>query len=108
MSPRFPFQFNEYPIDASNPKIYHDHNRCILCKRCIRIIKDKNGKSIFAFENRARKIRINFDSKLGDLLTDELAEKAMEICPVGSIIVKEKGFNEPIGTRKFDCTPIGR
>ncbi|RLD34574.1 MAG: NADP oxidoreductase [Bacteroidetes bacterium] len=106
MVPRFPFQFNESYIDASNPKIYHDHNRCILCKRCIRVVKDENGKSIFAFENRAREVRINFDRKLGNLLTDELAEKAMEVCPVGSILVKEKGFEEPIGTRKFDHIPI--
>jgi [NiFe] hydrogenase diaphorase moiety small subunit len=108
MAPRFPFQFNERYIDASNPKIYHDHNRCILCKRCIRVVKDDKGKSLFAFENRARTIRINFDSKLGDVLTDELAEKAMEVCPVGSILVKEKGFSEPIGTRKFDHTPIDK
>jgi len=108
MAPRFPFQFNKRYIDASNPKIYHDHNRCILCKRCIRVVKDDTGKSVFAFENRARTIRINFDSKLGNVLTDELAEKAMEVCPVGSILVKEKGFSEPIGTRKFDHTPIDK
>ncbi len=108
MAPRFPFQFNKRYIDASNPKIYHDHNRCILCKRCIRVVKDDKGKSVFAFENRARTIRINFDSKLGNVLTDELAEKAMEVCPVGSILVKEKGFSEPIGTRKFDHTPIDK
>jgi hypothetical protein len=26
---------------------------------------------------------------------------------VGSIIYKEKGYDEPIGTRKYDKTPIG-
>jgi [NiFe] hydrogenase diaphorase moiety small subunit len=31
----------------------------------------------------------------------------MDVCPVGSIIVKEKGFNIPIGERKYDKTPIG-
>ena len=40
-------------------------------------------------------------------MTDELAMEAMNNCPVGSIIVKEKGFDIPIGKRKFDNEPIG-
>jgi hypothetical protein len=31
----------------------------------------------------------------------------MDVCPVGSIIVKEKGFVTPIGERKYDKSPIG-
>jgi len=31
----------------------------------------------------------------------------MQNCPVGSILVKEKGFAMPIGKRKFDKQPIG-
>ena len=37
----------------------------------------------------------------------KMAQKAMDTCPVGSIIRKEKGFDEAIGTRKFDKVPIG-
>ena len=36
-----------------------------------------------------------------------MAQKAMDICPVGAIIRKEKGFDQPIGTRKYDKVPIG-
>jgi [NiFe] hydrogenase diaphorase moiety small subunit len=107
MAPRFPFQFNDRDVDASHPKIFHDHNRCIQCKRCIRAIKDETGKSVFAFKRRAKDIRINLDRRLGKNLSDELAEKAMEVCPVGSILVKEKGFTTPIGQRKYDLIPIG-
>ncbi len=107
MAPRFPFQFNERDIDASHPKIYHDHNRCILCKRCIRAVKDEDGKSIFTFNKRAKKVRIKLDDRLGEALSDEQALKAMEVCPVGSILVKEIGFKTPIGKRKFDKEPIG-
>ncbi len=113
MAPRFPYQFNERDVDASHPKIYHDHNRCILCKRCIRIIKDEKdlpagsqGRSIFAFNQRAKKVKIKLDDRLGKELSDELAQKAMDICPVGSILVKETGFKTPIGQRKFDKEAI--
>ena len=37
----------------------------------------------------------------------EKAREAMDICPVGSILLREKGWDEPIGTRKYDKFPIG-
>lgn len=107
MVPRFPYEFPVKEIDASTPKLIIDHNRCILCKRCIRAFKDENGKNIFAFKKRGHKLQINIDKKLSANLSDEMAQKAMDICPVGAIIRKEKGFNEPIGTRKYDKMPIG-
>gem|GEM_PF-5906371 len=47
------------------------------------------------------------DEELGKDMSDALARKAMENCPVGSIIYKEIGFAAPIGTRKYDNKPIG-
>jgi len=40
-------------------------------------------------------------------MTDEMAKKAMDLCPVGAILKKEVGFAIPIGKRKFDTKPIG-
>lgn len=107
MVPRFPFQFPLRRIDASHPKIIKEQNRCILCKRCIRAIKDEKGRSIFAYRRRSSRVEVVVDSKLGKQLTDELAQKAMDVCPVGSILVKEKGYITPIGQRKYDKMPIG-
>lgn len=107
MVPRFPYAFPVKDVDASHPKIIKDQNRCILCQRCIRAIKDENGKSIFAYRKRGQKLCVVVDPELASHLTDELAEKAMEICPVGSILLKEKGFEVPIGKRKYDSKPIG-
>jgi [NiFe] hydrogenase diaphorase moiety small subunit len=105
--PRFPFQFPRRKVDASHPRIIKEQNRCILCKRCIRAITDDNGRSIFAYRRRSSRVEVVVDPKLGKQLTEELAQKAMDVCPVGSIIVKEKGFTIPIGDRKYDTTPIG-
>jgi [NiFe] hydrogenase diaphorase moiety small subunit len=105
--PRFPYLFPVRKVDASHPRIIKDQNRCVLCKRCIRAIRDENGKSIFAYRRRSSSVEVVVDPKLGKQLTDELAQKAMDVCPVGSIIVKEKGFITPIGERKYDNAPIG-
>ncbi len=107
MVPRFPYEFEEKEVDAKSPKIYIDRNRCILCKRCVRTIKTKDGKSIFAIKGRGYKAMINIDHELADKMTDEEAREAMEHCPVGSILKKERGYVDPIGQRKFDLKPIG-
>lgn len=107
MVPRFPYLFENRPVDASAPLIYLDRNRCIFCKRCVRLIKDSEGKSIFAFRYRGAKLEVNMDEKLAAGLTAEQAQKAMDICPVGAILRKEKGYDQPIGTRKYDNKPIG-
>ena len=107
MAPRFPFAFPQKEIDASHPLIIKEQNRCILCKRCIRGIKDDKGRSIFAYKNRGSDSLVVVDPRLAFEMTPEKALEAMEICPVGSILVREKGFDEPIGTRKYDREPIG-
>ncbi len=105
--PKFPYMFPIREVEAWHPKLLKDHNRCILCKRCIRGIKNADGKSIFAYEKRGDKLEINIDPETSRDISDELAENAMKICPVGAIIKKEKGFRIPIGKRQYDQVPIG-
>lgn len=107
MVPRFPYDFPQKGVDASSPKIIKEQNRCIYCKRCIKSIKDEDGRAYFAFRNRGDHLEVVLDKELGQHMSDETAEKAMQNCPVGSILVKEKGFATPIGKRKFDHQPIG-
>ncbi len=107
MAPRFPFAFPIREVDASYPRIIKEQNRCILCKRCMRGIKDEDGKSYFAYKNRGKDSLVVADRKLMSAMSPDKAKEAMEICPVGSILVREKGWDEPIGTRKYDNAPIG-
>ncbi len=105
--PRFPYQFPLRRPDGSDPRILLERNRCIQCRRCVRSIKSGDGKNIFAILNRSRAVRIDKDPALLAGLSDEEARKAMDLCPVGSIIRKRTGFAVPIGRRKFDKQPIG-
>ncbi len=107
MVPRFPYAFERRELEASTPKIFLEKNRCIFCKRCVRLIKDDQGRSIFAFKGRGKTLEINIDKKLAATMSDDLAMKAMNACPVGAILKKEVGFIQPIGTRKYDKEPIG-
>ena len=107
MVPRFPYSFPQKEVDGSSPLIIKDQNRCILCKRCIRAIKDNQGRSFFTFKNRGNELTVILDKEMGDHMTEAEADQAMECCPVGAILKKEKGFDVPIGKRKFDTEPIG-
>jgi [NiFe] hydrogenase diaphorase moiety small subunit len=107
MVPRFPYTFPQRTVDASNPKLIKDQNRCILCKRCIRAIQDEEGRSIFAYQKRGQSVEISIDPIIGKNISDEVALKAMDVCPVGALLIREKGFDVPIGERKYDKEPIG-
>jgi [NiFe] hydrogenase diaphorase moiety small subunit len=108
MSPHFDHFFPDRPVDASHPEVLLDFNRCILCELCVRVSRDIDGKSIFALSGRgiAKHLVVNAESgRLAD--TDfSPADKAAQVCPVGVILPKRKGFGVPIGQRRFDAKSL--
>jgi len=107
-APQYPFQFPEKDVDASHPDILLDHNRCIMCARCVRASQELDGKNVFQSIGRGfeRKIGVNGEKALGD--TDmAVTDRAAELCPVGCIIKKRVGFEVPVGERIYDKEPIG-
>jgi [NiFe] hydrogenase diaphorase moiety small subunit len=107
MVPRFPYEFPLKGVSAKSKLIYHDRNRCIMCKRCVRTVL-KDEKHVFAMNQRGgHHLHIELDAELADRLTETEALQAMDICPVGAIIKKERGYYSPIGQRKYDFDEIG-
>ena len=107
-APRYPYLFPHRDVDASHPDILVDHNRCILCARCVRASRDLDGKNVFQFVNRGakKKVAVNAEARLADTNLD-LRDRAADVCPVGAIIKKRVGYKVPIGQREFDHKPIG-
>jgi [NiFe] hydrogenase diaphorase moiety small subunit len=106
-APRYPFLFPTKRVVAHYNLIMIDHNRCVLCKRCVRAIKDAEGKSFFAYRRRGQHIEVILDNRMSEQMTLDIALEAEKVCPVGSIMVKRTAFTTPIGERKFDKKPIG-
>ena len=106
-APRYPYFFDKRELDASHPDIFIDHNRCILCGRCVRSSKELDRKNVFQFVDRGGHKKVAFD---GDSLaaTDMTgADAAARNCPVGAILVKRVGYAVPVGRRLYDSKPIG-
>lgn len=108
MSPHFPQIFPVRPVDASHPDILLDFNRCILCELCVRASAEVDKKNVFALSGRGitKHLIVNSESgRLGDT-TFSATDKAAQVCPVGVILVKRRGFSVPIGQRRFDLKPV--
>ena len=107
-APKYPYLFPDRKVDASHPDVLVDHNRCILCARCVRASRDIDGKNVFQFVGRGpgKRVTINAKAKLKDTNLD-VTDKAAEVCPVGAILKKHQGFKVPVGQREYDHTPIG-
>jgi len=107
-APRFPYLWPKREIDASHDKIFIDRNRCILCGRCVTASTDLDGKNVFEFVGRGsdKRVAVNAEANLAE--TDiSVTDKAVEVCPVGAILVKRVGYAIPVGRRRYDKAPIG-
>lgn len=103
-SPLFP----DRPVDASHPEVLVDFNRCILCELCVRASALVDKKYVFALSGRGIRKHLVVNAESGRLADTNLAvdDKAMSVCPVGVILRKRRGFQVPIGQRKYDAHPI--
>ena len=108
VAPTQPYQWPGRKIDATHPDIYLDHDRCILCSRCIRASRMEDGKTVFGFEGRGIAMRLNVDAEggLGDTQMAAI-DKAASVCPVACIVIKRDSYRVPNGSRRFDKSPIG-
>lgn len=104
---RFPYRFPVRKRDHTSKYFFLERDRCIFCQRCVQFVHDEEtGKKIFSISKRGTHAQIDIDVELADKMTPEQARKAAEMCPVGCIIEKGLGFNDPMGERKFDVKSI--
>ena len=108
LAPKYPYLFPKRELDVSHSNIFVDHDRCILCGRCIRTSKEIDGKNVLGFVERGNKKKISADAEIGLSGTDASeADEMVDACPVGALLKKRVGFTVPIGERLYDHMPIG-
>lgn len=108
LSPHYTHFFPKRSVDASHPDIAIDFNRCILCELCVRASRDVDNKNVFSITGRGLNSRLVINSASGRLGDSELSasDKAVSVCPVGAILPKHVGYDQPIGERLYDNKPI--
>lgn len=105
--PQFPHLNPERDIDMSHPDVYLDHNRCILCGRCVRVSQDLDHKHVFQFVNRGHHKRLQVNGKALAETELSVTDAVIASCPVGALMKKRVGYAVPVGKRRWDKRPIG-
>ena len=108
LSPRFTHFFPQRAVDASHPDTAIDFNRCILCELCVRASNEVDNKQVFTISGRGIDSHLVINSPSGKLGDSDFAatDKAAHVCPVGAILPKHSGYDQPIGERLYDKQPV--
>lgn len=107
-APRYRFLNPKREIDMSHPDVYLDHNRCILCGRCVRVSQDLDHKNVFQFIERGCHKRLQVNGEALAATDLRVTDEVVASCPVGALMRKRVGYSVPVGQRPYDEIPIGR
>lgn len=87
-------------IDASHPLFAIDHNRCIMCVRCVRVCGEVEGAHTWGVMRSGIDARVVTDmgTPWGESTTCTSCGKCVQVCPTGALF--EKGRSIAEGTRE--------
>ena len=101
---RYPYSYPKLPVDMTHPRYVLDHNRCILCTRCVRVCADVEGAHVWDIGSRGVQSMLvaELNRPWGESTSCTNCGKCVQSCPTGALA--EKGFaveemvkrNEPI------------
>ena len=80
------YSFDTFPTDITSEYLAIDHNRCILCGRCVRACQEISGAYVLNFNNRGPQNLIGLDlNATREISTCLNCGVCMQVCPTGAI-----------------------
>jgi len=99
----FPYRYPKALVDASHERFVVDHNRCILCSRCVRVCDEIEGAHTWDVMGRGidAKVITDLSQPWGASETCTGCGKCVHVCPTGARSEKGRSVAEMLKRRQF-------
>src|SRR5436305_15303461 len=99
----YPYRYPSVQVDASHERFVVDHNRCILCTRCVRVCDEIEGAHTWDVMGRGidAKVVTDLSEPWGNSETCTGCGKCVHVCPTGALFEKGHAVAEMHKRRQF-------
>jgi bidirectional [NiFe] hydrogenase diaphorase subunit len=99
----YPYRYPNLNVDATHDRFICDHNRCILCTRCIRVCDEIEGAHTWDLKRRGidSQVITDLNQAWGESSTCTKCSKCVHVCPTGALSEKGRSVAEMMKQRQF-------
>lgn len=100
---RYEYLFPERAVDISHARFGIDHNRCVLCTRCVRVCDEVEGAHTWDVKCRGASAQViaDLDAPWGESQSCTGCGKCVQACPTGALFEKIRRTAEMVKNRDF-------
>jgi bidirectional [NiFe] hydrogenase diaphorase subunit len=100
---RVPYRQARYEVDSSHGMFRVDHNRCVLCTRCVRVCDEIEGAHTWDVMGRGSDCQVITDlaRPWGESETCTGCGKCVQVCPTGALVKQGTSAGEMVKDQRF-------
>jgi formate dehydrogenase major subunit len=89
----YPTYLERFPVDASRDTFLMDHNRCVLCRRCVRACSELVANHTLGMRQRGAKTMISADLNVPFADSSCIScGTCLQVCPTGALLDKRSAY----------------